>query len=233
MPGLITINTAPNSTRLTSLSTAKAELNVTASADDSYILTLIDRASSIIGDHCGLDAGFGVIGATETFRFGTDFGIGPASQQVAPYGTPLNVRYKPLILQYRPVVTLANDGIVENGVTLDGSVPDWEVDAKAGLVYRIRQSARSWWNVPTVTVTYTAGYVMPGDTGTRTLPAAVEDVCLALVKSAYTSRGFDPSVVMDWTPELGRTQYQRTGSGTMTLDDGLRAQLTPYMQRVH
>jgi hypothetical protein len=231
MPGLVSITTPPATTALTLLATAKGDLNVTTSTDDAFITNLIDRASGIVSEYCGWPLGKESI--VETFRFGTDFGIGPANQQVAPYGTPLNVKFRPLILQYSPVVTLTS--VVENGVTLTAGT-DYEIDAPAGLIYRLRTvgntNTRSWWNIPTVVVTYDAGYALPGDSG-RTLPRSIEDICLTLVRSAYLSRGFDTSVVMDWTPDLGRTQYTRSGGASvMGLDDATRAQLAPFVLRV-
>lgn len=234
MPGLVSITTPPNSTAFTLLATAKGDLAVCDGTDDTYINGLIDRASGIVAEYCGWPLGKQTI--VETFRFGTDFGIGPAFQQVAPYGTPLNVKFRPLILQYSPVVTLTS--VVENGVTLDPNAPDYEIDAPAGLIYRLRTvgntSTRSWWNIPTVVVTYDAGFVLPGDTGTRTLPRTIEDICLSLVRSAYLSRGFDTSVVMDWTPDLGRTQYARSGGASvMSLDNDAEQRLTQFVLRVH
>jgi hypothetical protein len=94
---------------------------------------------------------------------------------------------------------------------------------------------RSWWNVPQVVVTYSAGYQLPGDSpsaGVPVLPAEVESVCIALVAQTYNSRGFDRSVVLDWTEGVGRTAYapNRTLS-PMVLDTEAQAILAPYVLR--
>lgn len=226
MPGLLTVTSSAASSRLTTVPAAKDDLGITATDDDLFIGRLIDRASAVVVAYCGRT--FGSQGYQEIFRFGWEPGIGPAAMTAAPYGTPINVQRKPIILQASPVTAFAS--IVEGTGTPLVEGTDFEADYPAGLAWRLREGIRSWWNVPTVTVAYAAGWALPNDQN-RTLPSDVEDVCLALVRSAYTARGRDPNVALDWTEGLGRTQYWDRSVGAMALDEALRTQLSPYVVR--
>lgn len=225
--GVYTVVTPPASLKLTTLANAKEELNVTTSADDSYIGRLIDRASGVIASECGWTLGVRTV--SETYRFGWQPGVGPSSQQVAPYGTPLNAQFKPLILTFSPAPVIVS--VTENGAALALDGTDFEIDVSA-LLYRLRGGLRSFWGVPVVAAVYKAGFVLPNDSpvaGVSPLPSDVESVCLALITAAYTSRGFDPRVQMDLTEGVGRTVYQRGGSIlNMAVDDAMRDALAPY-----
>lgn len=235
MPGIVTVTESPASATLTTLANAKAELNVSTTTDDTYIASLIARASSMLARHCGRP--FGAITVSETFRFGWQPGIGPTSQQVAPYGTPLNVQYKPLILTYIPVV-MGTDQITENGTLLTAGT-DYELDTGAGLVYRLRNGLRSWWGVPNVVAAYQGGYLLPNDATPQSptpspiaMPADLEAMCLALVAAAYAGRGRDPAVQSDQVEGVGRVIYQRTsGIANMVIDEPMAAELETYRIR--
>jgi hypothetical protein len=110
MPGILTITTPPLTTQLTTLANAKGDLNVTATTDDAYIMGLINRASSVVSEHCGRAFGYQV--ATEIFRFGAGSYIGPSAQSVAPYGTPLAAQFRPIIFTLLPIASITS--IVEN-----------------------------------------------------------------------------------------------------------------------
>ena len=225
MPGLVVITVPPASTQLTALATAKAEIGVTTTVDDAYIGKLIDRASAAIASFIG--SALGTQSLSETFRFGWSPGIGPASATVAPYGTPLNTQYKPLVMALPNITAIAT--IVENGTTLTAGT-DFEYDGPAGLIYRLRNSVRSWWNLPTVVVTYTAGWVLPNDGGTQTMPCDIEDCCLALVKSAYFSRARDPNIAMDML-DGDRTQFWDRSLSAMVIDSAMQDTLVSYNNR--
>lgn len=231
MPGLVSVTVAPASSALTTLANVKDELQITDTNSDSYLTRQIGMASSAIARHCGRSLGSQTV--AETFRFGWQPGIGPSAQQVAPYGTPLNVQMKPLLVSLPFVSSFVS--VVENGGTPLVLNTDFETDTVAGLVYRLRGAIRSYWAVPTVVMTYVSGWQLPGDSptsGVPALPAEVEGVCIALVRAAYNDRGRDMSVVMDWQEGLGRVQYAAAkSSGSMTIDDELADLLAPYVVR--
>jgi hypothetical protein len=233
MPGLVAIVTPPLSAQLATLAHAKEELGVTTTADDSYIANLINRASQVIVNYCSRP--FGMLTQTETFRFSGVAGTSPASWSVAPYGTPLDSTFRPLISAAYPLwktgATATENGAV---LTLD---TDFEIDTDAGLFFRLRGGLRSWWGVPKVVLSYRAGWVLPNDTpvsGVDPLPLDVEAACLSLVTAGYTARGRDPSVQMEITEGVGRTAYHPArGTGNMVIDSNLAQILDPYQNVVH
>ena len=225
MPGLVTVNTPPATSQLTTVATASAEVGNLDPAQNARISGLIDRASAVITNYCGIV--FGLRTLTETIRLGWFPGNGPSSQAVAPYGTPLSPARQPLVLSGSQNVSV--QVVLENGLDLDPSAPDYEWEAGSGLIYRLRNGVRSWWNVPLVVVCYTNGWLLPNDPG-RTLPFDVEDACLALVRSAWFAQGRDPNVAMD-ALHGDRTQFWDRSVSAMALDDALKAQLSGYVER--
>ena len=229
MPGFVTITSPPASTALTTLANAKAVINITSTADDAFITSLIGRASSVIAQYCGRD--FGLQTCVEIFRYGAGSYIGPSAQSVAPYGTPLAAQFIPISLSLFPV-QVSTFSVVENSDSALTLGTDFDLDPAAGLAYRVRAGLRSWWNVPTVTATYSAGYVLPADSpvsGVAALPGQVEECALALVTAAYMRRGRDPSVILDVTEGVGRVGYAKleTLSG-MAIDDSMASMLQSY-----
>jgi hypothetical protein len=109
------------------------------------------------------------------------------------------------VLPARPLVSIAS--IVVDGTTL--AAADYSIeDAEAGVVFReggwLRPDSIVPWSVARdrmagtakadIVVTYTGGYVLPGDSGTRTLPYDLEQACLMGVVAAYRQRGQDKNV---------------------------------------
>lgn len=221
MPGIVTVVSPAASARLTTVAAARSEVGLTSVANDADLGLLIDRASAVIQNWCG--APFGVQTLSEFYRFAWDSGMGPAAQVVAPYGTPLNSQRKPLILSRRAAIVLVS--VAETAAL---ATTDYEADLPAGMIYRLRNGYRAWWNAQVATVVYTTGYVLPNDTGTRTLPFDVEDVCLALVRSAWFARGRDPNVALE-TLNGDRTSHWERSIGGSVIDDGLATQLRDYV----
>jgi hypothetical protein len=85
--------------------------------------------------------------------------------------------------------------ITENGTAL--AAEDFEVKQAPGdypaEVYRLSSGTRLCWPYASVVVQYTGGYILPGP-ATRTLPFALEDVAIKLIKSAYLERGRDSAL---------------------------------------
>ena len=89
-----------------------------------------------------------------------------------------------LLLSRRPVVSIAS--VVEDGITLATS--QYEVDPISGLLLRLDDNDQpGFWASPAKTVvTYTAGFVLPGNDG-RTLPDDVEAAAIEAVRTAGTA----------------------------------------------
>lgn len=225
MAGLVTVTTPASRTRLSSVANGRIEIGVSDASQDAWLGAAIDRASGIIARYTGRV--WGVEAVSEVFRFGWEPGVGPASQTVAPYGTPLNIQRRPLTLSRIPVLSSPVVAVTENGTALTLGT-DFEIDAAAGLAYRLRGGNRGWWGVPTITVAYSAGYVLPEDPS-PTLPAEVEGVCLTLVRQAWDMKSRGARVVMDQAEGVGQVRYADRGTdAAMMLDAGLQAILAPF-----
>src|ERR1043165_9528077 len=226
MPGLLQIITPPVSSALTTLKTAKDDLNQADSyADDSYITKLIDRASSAVSAYCGRTLGKRTV--SETCRISGQMS-NTYLQAVGAFGTPLlNNAYKPLVLSQLPVVSITS--VTERTTTLSSS--DYEYDAESGMIWRLYAGLRSAWVNPVTTVTYVGGYTLPND-GTSTLPAVIEEVTLSLTRGAYFARGGDPKLMMEIVEGVGRNTYQQTASMSgMQIDENSASLLARYVAR--
>lgn len=207
MPGTLAVTTAAKSSQLTTLATARAEIDVPAAMDDAALGRLIDRASAALAGLCG--RAFGAQAVTETFR--------PA--------VPAGYRPDPLIL------TLPPSGDVQ--VTADGAAltagTDFEVTS--GMLYRLCGSRRVPWRAMAVVATYSAGWNLPNDPSPN-LPADLEDACLSLIREALAARERDASVQRDRS-DFGEVTYFDRGTGTaMAVPPEMAAQLAGYVVRV-
>jgi len=165
--------------QLTTLETVKSELGISDTGQDAFLNSLIDRASDAIVSFCGRPF------AKESYR-----------ETLAGYGT------NRLILSRTPVIDVFS-------ITADSEIiTDYLLeDPEAGILFR----KRGWQWAPTLgwnisfhpigssenlnfTVEYTAGYVLPGDEGTRTLPHDIEQACIDTVKALYSAGERDPAI---------------------------------------
>ena len=230
---IVTVLQPPASSQLTSLATVRLELgSASGQFTDAALGKLIDRASGVISRYCGRV--FGRRQVQQTFRR-TWSAVGPLAN-VSVYGSPLDSRaIAPLILGSPDVASV--DAVVEDTVSLDPAVPDYETDLAAGLLYRLRDGVRSWWSVPTIVVQFTSGFVLPNDTGplppgtnAPTLPADIEEVCISLVRSGAFAQGRDLSVAMDML-NGDRTQFWERSVTPLALDDDTKTILCSYIDR--
>lgn len=240
MTGLVTITSRMSDQRLVTVEQAKAELNLSDATDDVYVAGLVNRASSVIARHCART--LGVTGYSETFRHNYSAFPLPIGYVYPDYHYRYRDRHhRPLIVSNVPIY-IGNAATVEAAVTItvdgtqlaqDGS--DYEIDAEAGLIWRLIDGYRMHWTGLVTVVEYSAGYVCPNDTaiGDVTLPYDIQDACLQLVRSAYFGRATDSSVQYELVEGVGRIQYrQNRNTVSMTVDAPLEAQLSPYVSRV-
>lgn len=197
---MLTVTSPAASYDLTTLAAVKTALEVTGSDDDAFLSDLIERASGFIAAWC--NRVFARETVEETFRLSR-----PAYHvQLARW----------------PVASIAT--ISEAGTALTSA--EWEMDASTGTLYRLGSSDnRCTFPAAKIVVSYTAGYLLPGDAG-RTLPAEVEGACIALVSLAYHQKGRDPLVK---SATLGQTalSYWSGGNG----EDGMPADVAPILMR--
>lgn len=111
-----------------------------------------------------------------------------------------------LLLARAPAISFVS--VDEGGTVL--TADDYELDGET--LFRVSHSCRLPWVGP-ITVTYAAGYVLPGNSGTQTLPAPVERAAILVAGAILTSRTRDPMMrsenidgvrsVSWWVPDGG------------------------------
>jgi hypothetical protein len=194
---------------LTTLETAKDELNITGNDADVRLSRWIRESSGYIATWC--NRVFGIEQVSETWR-GSErhhmhnwhFGHGYPSSSVPD----------PLMPRRYPIVTI--DSVVEDeGTTL--APTDYEYDAERGRLWRLSGGTsdtgeaclgtRVHWFAAKVVVTYSGGYDVP-----RSQPYQLEQACLAMLKNRNDSLTRDrmqrsqiiPGVLQEewWNPAM-------------------------------
>jgi uncharacterized phiE125 gp8 family phage protein len=201
---IVTVITPASASALTLLATVRADLGLVATSDDAWLTAEISAASSVIGSYCRRVWGRSTV--RETFR------------------AVLHNR-EGLLLARLPVVSVAS--VEVDGAALDAAV--YELDAEEGGVYRIEGLNRVSWAAHRVAVTYTAGYLLPGEAG-RDLPADVERAARLLVVSAYLARGRDPSLRSVNVQGVAAESYQDARAGNGGLPAVVAEMLAPYRE---
>jgi Phage gp6-like head-tail connector protein len=187
----ITTITAPTARRmLTQRATVKSALMVTDDGDNDYIDLLINQASAAVEQYCNR--------AFVSESLQDQFIPGRHSALPGHHGADVA-----LVLSRRPVTAIAS--VVEDGATLTPA--QYVLDPASGILRRLSDSGTLYaWRQAAITVTFTAGYVLPGAPG-RTLPYDIEDAVLRLVKHQWFSRLRDPAMKMQSVAGVGEEQY--------------------------
>ena len=176
---MLTIITPATNTKLTTVTTVKAEMGITGTSEDAWIGDAIDRASDTITRYCNCVLTREVL------------------QEVIVLKRPT----ESLMTSRFPLVIAAVE------VTVDGTGAIAEIDGSNGLIYRLDTSSnRILWPAGRITVIYGAGYILPGDDG-RDLPHDIERAAILLVKSAYFARQRDPLLKSENIPDALQSSY--------------------------
>jgi len=177
---MITVVTPAESARLTTVAAVRAETGVTAAEmNDAAVEALIDQASGLVAEYC--NRVFARETVTESF-FGSAAG--------------------PLILSRTPVVAIT--GVTSGGIALTS--PDYRLDARSGLLSRISGRGVIAWRHGATDVTYTAGFILPGEEG-RDLPVMVERATVLIISAIIAGRQRDPLTKSETVEGVGRTDY--------------------------
>ena len=199
---MIEIITPATSTRLTTLDAVKADLGITGNASDDALGTLIDQFSDTIAAWCGRT--FGLAAVRETLDI-----------------TRLCDR-RVILLERWPVASV--DSISVTGIAL--APADYVLDpAKGELRYRASDGRLWLWPVGDSVITYSTGYLLPGETG-RTLPHDIERACILMVRGAWHSMGRDPLLRSEDTAGVAAFTYFAAGAAAVPLE--AQALLSPY-----
>jgi hypothetical protein len=234
---MLTVLTPANSTALTTFANFQARFSDVTSAQSALVGALINEASSRIATYCQRAAG------------AQAFGKRSLQQTIRPAYTSYNL-YDPLVpgVLYRephplvldepgPIVSIdalqVRDAGSGNMVTLVQDT-DWELD---GLrIFRLSNDMRVFWTYRKIVITFTTGYVLPGDTGTPNLPGAIESSCIDLVRLGLTSVKRDPNIAREDLFGVARVDYVVPGSNNAPATKGglpleIAQRLDPYVFR--
>lgn len=189
---MFSVATPAGSTALTTLAAVKRELKIDKRGDDAWLLAQIDSASATICKYLGIeqaDDGTRTLGRetiVETIdrRSRQTWSAGLAG--AVPPGRDADTI---VVLARRPVVAIAS--ITENGTAVDAA--DYLLAAAPGVVRRLSSALPAAWPRALIGVTYTAGWLLPGDEGSN-LPADIEEAAIITVKAAWFGRTRDPAV---------------------------------------
>jgi len=175
----------PISTKLTKLETVKAELGITDNSQDTLLDNLIEQASSFIKNYCD-----------------REFGRATYRELVPSYGNQY------LVLSQTPIhsveyvklydTTISNEEytvINDKGFIYRKYGWGWETLLYSGTVSAIPIASGE---IPIYEIKYTAGYLLPNDTGDgERLPLVIERVCIDLTKIFYYSAKRDITIASE------------------------------------
>lgn len=205
MSEILTVTQAATNRALVSLESIKAELGIEDTESDTLLTRMIREASAAVESYCGR------VFALQEYR-----------QDVR-----LSASGQTLILRQWPIVAV--DSVTESGVELTEDV-SFEVDGEKGFLHRIAGTSRACWSAcGKIRVEYTAGYILPGDTGDD-LPADVERAAAELVKLRWFSRDRDPTIARESVPEVYDVTFAggRAGEQAGAMPPAIAAALDAY-----
>jgi len=205
---MIVVTQAAATTALTTRARVKRELDITSTTNDEWLDETIADVSAAACEVLNVEMAedgtrnFGVESVTETIDHRTRY----------PWLPPLGV-IRPrreadtwIVLGRRPVLGITS--ITENGVTVDPS--DYELFATTGKVKRLSAGVVAAWPCTIIVVTYTAGWKLPGDSGSVTataMPASIEKAVIEGVKARYFARKRDANVKSENIPGVRQVDY--------------------------
>lgn len=198
---LLTIVTPATVTALTDLTAVKLELGISGTAEDAYLQAQIANASAAAMAWCA-----------RVF----------AREVVSEVWRP-ELALEVLSLSRYPVATISS--VVEDGTTLAST--DYELDAEAGMLWRLSSDERTAWRARKITVAYTGGFLLPGQTN-RSLPADIERAAVLMVAAAYNARGRDPMLRSEGAQGIGQVSYLDPRAGMEAMPPQAAALLGPY-----
>jgi uncharacterized phiE125 gp8 family phage protein len=199
---IITPASAANQ-RLCTLAAVKAELGISGAGEDTALDLLRDSASAAIASWCGRVL---------------------AEEVVQQLWRPI-CWAEVLILRRRPVTAISS--ITEDGVAV--AAGDRELDADAGMLWRLSSDARSTWRASKIVASYTAGYRVP-DQASPTLPADIQRAAVLTVAAMYHARGRDPSLRSESSEGVASRSWLDPRSGMEALTPQAAGLLAPYRE---
>lgn len=216
---MFVITTAAATTDLTTLDSVKLELGITATDEDDYLTAKIDRISSTICSYLNVKP------ATDGTRsLGRETLVETFRQPMVRFIPRLQRLNLELLLSRYPVTSIAS--IVVDGTAL--LTTEYEVDGATGILYRLTtDSVRTFWVGASIVVTYTAGWLLPNDSGNN-MPFDIEDAAIGLIKLARAARERDPLVKSENFAGILATTYWTPSPGDDPIPPDIAYKLAPY-----
>jgi len=197
---MLTVLTPATATRLTTVATVRARYGITGGdAADAVIEGLIDTASQMAVEFCGR-------------TFGREF-VKQTNLICRPCST---------ILLERSPATLTE--VRESGEVLPSD--SYYLDPDRNVLARLTGDVIISWG-GLVEITYSAGWVLPGQEGAN-LPATIEHAVLLLVGGMWSAQQRDPLVKSESVDGVSRTDYWVPGAGSRLPDPTAESLLQPY-----
>jgi len=186
MDSIVRIVTPALSGILASLDDLKLDLDISGTASDDKLNSLLARVSADFATQC--DRVFGRQTIEETYR--------------REHWRQCGGHVDALVLSGFPVSSITS--IAEDGTALDPS--SYEFDPATGIIYRLAGGYRSSWRASKIVATYVAGYLLPGETG-MDLPMDIQGAVLSLAKTGWFSLKRDPQVRQVMVQDVGSESY--------------------------
>lgn len=201
---MLTVVTPATAFRLTTVERARVLLGF-GNGEDAAVQRLIDQASRTIAEFCRRP--FGVETVRETFG-GCD------------------IKGDGALLSRSPVTAFGP--VLADGATL--LTTEYQHDRESNRLYRVDASGWRWpwWSGSGLTVEYTAGYTLPADSGSWTLPESVERAAIMLVGAYLSTRAKDPLVRTEDVAGVGSTTWWVPGANDNLLSPEAEQLLQPY-----
>lgn len=201
---LLSVTTPAAIRRLSTEDALRVEIMADAEPEAALVLSLLDQASAAVESWCGRT--FARETVSETFRLA-------AAHNAA------------LLLSRRPITAIAS--VTEDGVAL--AAGDREHDADAGMLWRLSSDQRTAWTARKIVVSYTAGYLLPGDPN-RTLPHEIERATLIVAASIFAARGRDPLLRSESVDGVATASYLDPRAGAGGLPTAAAEMLAPHRE---
>lgn len=176
MRSIVSITVPATATALTTLAAVREELGLSDQEDNALVQRMIARASVSVVGFLGRPLARETV--VETFRDVLDLPM--------------------LRLSRYPVVSIAS--VVVDGLTLAGA--DYELAGERQQLHRLVSDDVVDWTARKIVVTYTGGYLLPGQQGAN-LPGDIEAACLIAIVADYQSRGRDPQLRSETADGIG------------------------------
>ena len=190
---------------LATLESVKAELEISGTADDAVLTTMLRQASADIVRYT--NRRWAAERVREVFTTYEPYGV------YEPQGVPWGSQYPtamdgafakvaPLLLQRTPVLEVIS--VEEAGVAVPPT--SYALDPEEGIIHRLADGWRSAWWVPLVTIEYVGGYAQAD------IPGDIQRACTDLVKLRYFSRSRDPALRSERILNVIDSSYTATSS---------------------